>query len=75
MWARNLKLASISFEIETEITMRALQQGLRIIEVPVTYRKRVKTVSKLNGFKAGWRILKTIIRCSLEKQEYKPLIQ
>lgn len=75
VWARNLKLASISFEIETEITVRALQHGLRVIEVPVTYRKRVNTVSKLSGFKAGWRILKTIIRCSIEKQELKPLIE
>ena len=75
VWARNLKLASISFEIETEITVRALQHGLRVIEVPVTYRKRVNTVSKLSGFKAGWRILKTIIRCSVEKQEFKPLIE
>jgi dolichol-phosphate mannosyltransferase len=74
-WARNLKLTSISFEIETEITMRALQHGLRVIEIPVTYRKRVNTVSKLSGFKAGWKILKTIIRCSVEKQEFKPLIE
>ncbi len=75
VWARSLRLASTSFEIETEITMRAIQHGLRIIEVPVTYRKRVNTVSKLSGFRAGWRILKTIIRCSLDRQENKPLIQ
>jgi len=74
-WARSLSLVSTSFEIETEITMKALKHGLRITEIPISYRRRVKTVSKLSGFKAGWRILKTIIRCSLEKQDEKPLVE
>ena len=65
-WARSLNLVSMGFEIETEITMKALRQGLRITEIPISYKKRVNTTSKLRGFKAGWKILKTITRCSLE---------
>jgi glycosyltransferase involved in cell wall biosynthesis len=72
VWARSLSLVSTSFEVETEITMKALKHGLRITEIPISYRKRVKTVSKLSGFRAGWRILKTIIRCSLEKPVKTP---
>jgi dolichol-phosphate mannosyltransferase len=69
VWAKTLKLASTSFEIETEITIKALKHGLRIVDVPISYRKRVNTVSKLNGFRHGWRILKTIVKCSLEKND------
>ena len=59
-----LELSSIGFEIETEITIKALKQGLRILEVPITYARRRGTNSKLNSFKAGSRIIRTIITAS-----------
>jgi dolichol-phosphate mannosyltransferase len=58
---RTLDLSSTGFEIETEITVKALKHGLRILELPITYARRRGTPSKLNSFKAGSRILKTII--------------
>lgn len=73
VWAKTLKLTSTSFEIETEITIKALKHGLRIVDVPISYGKRVNTVSKLNGFQHGWRILKTILKCSLEKNDVELL--
>jgi hypothetical protein len=42
------------------MTIKALKQGLKIKEVPITYRKRRGTPSKLNSFKAGSRILNMI---------------
>ncbi len=60
----SLKLDSTGFEVETEITVKALKQGLIIKEVPITYTKRRDTSSKLNSFKDGSRILKTIIYSS-----------
>ena len=57
----NMDLSSNGFEIETEMTIKALKQGLKIREVPITYMRRRGTPSKLNSFKAGSRILKTII--------------
>ncbi len=57
----SLNLSSKGFEVETEITVQALKSGLRVKEVPITYVRRKGTRSKLNSFKAGSRILKTII--------------
>ena len=57
----SLKLSSEGFEIETEITIKALKQGLRVKEVPITYAKRRGSPSKLSSLKVGSRILKTII--------------
>lgn len=61
MAVKSLNLSSQGFEIETEITVKALKQGLRIKEVPITYTKRRGSPSKLNSFKAGSRILNTIL--------------
>jgi glycosyltransferase involved in cell wall biosynthesis len=55
----NLTLLSKGFEIETEITVKALK--FRIREIPIVYRKRRGTPSKLNFLLDGFTILKTII--------------
>ncbi len=52
-----------------EMQVRAIQCGLQVVEIPVTYRKRIGT-SKISGtFKgtvlAGWKILSTIGRLRL----------
>jgi glycosyltransferase involved in cell wall biosynthesis len=57
----NMNLSSKGFEVETEMTIKALKQGLKIKEVPITYAKRRGSTSKLNSFKAGSKIFKTII--------------
>ena len=64
---KNLRLNSKGFEIETEMTVRALKNGLRVKEVPISYKGRKGTSSKLNGLAAGIRIVRTILRCSFEK--------
>jgi glycosyltransferase involved in cell wall biosynthesis len=66
-WVGSLGLHTKGFEIETEITIRAIKKGMRVKEVPITYRKRNGTPSKLSGFKAGFTIANTILRCSLNK--------
>jgi glycosyltransferase involved in cell wall biosynthesis len=57
----SLSLESKGFEVETEMAVKALKQGLRIVEVPITYGRRRGSPSKLSSFKAGSRILRTII--------------
>jgi dolichol-phosphate mannosyltransferase len=57
-----LTLVSEGFEIETELTVKALKHGLRVREVPIRYLKRRGSPSKLNSFKAGTQILKTIFK-------------
>lgn len=50
-----------------EMQVRALQQGLRVVEVPVSYRVRQAGVNKVSGnlsasLKAGWKIVTTVLR-------------
>ena len=61
----NLRLSSKGFEIETEMTVQALRNGLRVRGVPITYRGRRGPSSKPSGSGAGMSIFKTILRCSL----------
>jgi glycosyltransferase involved in cell wall biosynthesis len=57
----SLDLSSTGFEIETEMTVKALKKGLKIKEVPITYVKRIATKTKLSSIKDGSKIFKTII--------------
>ena len=54
-----------------EMQMRAAQNGLRILEVPVAHRCRTGGVSKVSGtlrgtFVAGWKIITTFARIARE---------
>lgn len=51
------------FEVETELTVHALEQNMPVTEVPTRYAARPDgSKSKLNTWKDGWRILMTIIK-------------
>ena len=59
------------FEIETEMTIHALDKRFRLKEIPVDYRDRPEgSLSKLNTFSDGWKVLFTI--ATLYK-EYRPM--
>jgi glycosyltransferase involved in cell wall biosynthesis len=50
------------FEIETELTVHALQMRMAIAEVDTKYKERPPgSTSKLRTFRDGWRILVTIV--------------
>ncbi len=57
---KNLNLKAQNFEIETEITLRCIRKGIKIIEIPCHYYER-KGETKLNPLKDGFRILKRIL--------------
>ncbi len=62
-FASEVHLISSGFEIETELTIRAMAQNLAFCEVPISYGERVEGgKSKLRTFRDGWRILLTIVR-------------
>ncbi|HEX5126654.1 MAG TPA: glycosyltransferase family 2 protein [Rhodocyclaceae bacterium] len=62
---------SRGFEIETELTVHALELNLPTEEIPAPYKERPEgSASKLRTFRDGFRILLTIVR--LLKNE-KPL--
>lgn len=60
---RSLDLNMPGFEIESEITIESVKKGLRIAEVPITYRPRPRgTKTKLNPLRDGLKIILTIYR-------------
>ncbi|MBN1386195.1 glycosyltransferase [Candidatus Woesearchaeota archaeon] len=61
--AGSLDLRSRGFTIETEMTIKALEKGFRISEIPIRYRKRTgQSTSKLNSFHDARRIISAIVR-------------
>jgi glycosyltransferase involved in cell wall biosynthesis len=61
-YVHSVNLQSEGFEIETELAIEAVTRRLKTLEVSVPYRARIAgTVSKLNAFRDGRRILKTIL--------------
>lgn len=70
-FVKNFPVMSGNFEIETEMTIHALDRRFLLHEVPVAYRDRPQgSVSKLNTFSDGISVLKTIV---LLYKEYRPL--
>ena len=72
MFVKGFPILSKGFEIETEMTIHALDKNLALISVPVGYRDRPEgSVSKLNTFSDGFKVLKTIARLF---KDYKPFM-
>ena len=70
-FVKTFPVLSKGFEIETEMTIHSLDKNFYIKEIPVDYRDRPKgSVSKLNTFSDGFKVLKTIARLF---KEYKPM--
>ena len=59
------------FEIETELSIHAVDKRWRVVNVPIDYRDRPQgSFSKLNTVSDGWKVLRTI--AGLFK-DYRPL--
>lgn len=70
-FVKGFPVLSKGFEIETEMTIHAVDKNFKLIEIPVEYRDRPQgSVSKLNTYSDGFKVLKTI--ATLFK-EYKPM--
>ena len=69
-FVKTFPILSKGFEIETEMSIHALDKNFKLVEIPVQYRDRPEgSVSKLNTFSDGFKVLKTIGRLF---KEYKP---
>jgi glycosyltransferase involved in cell wall biosynthesis len=72
LFLKTLPVLSEGFEVETEMTLHALDKRLKIMEVPIEYRDRPQgSQSKLQTFSDGFLVLRTI--ASLFKN-YKPFV-
>jgi hypothetical protein len=68
---RGLPLFVTGFEVEAELTIKSLEKGFRIVEVPIDLGLRpLGSHSKIRIFRDGFRILATILALF---RDYKPL--
>ena len=71
LFVKSFPILSKGFEIETEMTIHALDKNLLIQSIPVQYRDRPKgSVSKLNTYTDGIKVLLTIFNLY---RDYQPL--
>lgn len=71
-FVKHFPVLSQGFEIETEMTIHALDKNFYLKEIPVQYRDRPEgSVSKLNTYSDGVKVLMTIARLF---REYKPFM-
>ncbi len=70
-FVKSVPLLSEGFEIETEITIQALERGFRVKEIPISYRERpTGSESKIETFKDGFKIVFTIMSIL---RDYRPI--
>jgi hypothetical protein len=67
-----LQMSELTYGWNLEMQIKAAQHRLRILEIPVDYRKRIGGVSKVSGdfkasFRAGVRILAVLFRVGFSR--------
>lgn len=71
-FVKNINITSSGFEVETEMTIKALKHGFVIKEFDIEYRERPEgSHSKLNTFRDGILVLKTIFMIF---KDYRPFL-
>lgn len=68
-----LHMSELTYGWNLEMQIKAIKQNLRVVEIPVDYRKRIGGVSKVSGdlrasAKAAVRILDVLFRVGLSRQ-------
>ena len=71
-FVKSFPIVSKGFEIETEMTIHALDKNMYIVEVPIEYKDRPEgSVSKLNTVQDGIKVMGTIAKLF---RDYKPFV-
>lgn len=71
-FVKNYPILVEGFELETDVSLHALDKRFRILEIPIEYIDRpVGSESKLNTFKDGVKVIFTILRIL---RHYRPLM-
>lgn len=69
-FVKNIPILSSKFEVETEMTLSALDKKFMIKEIPITYKDRPEgSFSKLNTIEDGMKVAKTILKMY---KDYRP---
>ena len=62
-FVKTFPVLSKGFEIETEMTIHAIDKNMGVENIVIEYRDRPEgSESKLNTYSDGFKVLKTIIR-------------
>jgi glycosyltransferase involved in cell wall biosynthesis len=70
-FVKTMPVMSPGFEIETEMTIHALDKGFSIKEIPISYRDRTEgSHSKLNTLSDGTRVLRMLLQLF---RDYRPM--
>lgn len=70
-FVKGFPVLSRGFEIETEMSIHAVDKNLKVREVAIDYRDRPEgSDSKLNTYADGWKVLRTIFRLF---KDYHPM--
>jgi glycosyltransferase involved in cell wall biosynthesis len=72
-----LGMSEMTYGWSTEMLVKALRAGYRIVEVPVDYHRRASGRSKVSGsvggaLRAGWCILATVLRYARWRPAHQP---
>ena len=71
-FVKGFPILSKGFEIETEMTVHAVDKNFKIVEIPILYQNRPSgSFSKLNTYSDGIKVLKTIVTLF---KEYRPTL-
>ncbi len=71
VFVKSFPIMSSGFQVETELTIHALDKKFKLVEVPIDYRDRPEgSESKLNTFSDGFKVIMMIIKMC---KDYKPL--
>lgn len=77
-WSRvlpDLRLESDGFEIETEMNVRALTSGIKVVEIPSFESQRIHGTSNLHAVRDGLRVLRFILKERLTPSQPKPKVK
>ncbi|MDY3919629.1 MAG: glycosyltransferase family 2 protein [Candidatus Limivivens sp.] len=70
-FVKSFPVLSKGFEIETEMSIHAVDKNMHLENVVIEYRDRPQgSQSKLNTYSDGWKVLRTIVRLF---RNYKPM--
>jgi len=70
-FVKSFPALSAGFEIETELSVHAIELRMAVLEIPTAYGGRIEgTTSKLRTYRDGFKILRNV---ALFAQHYRPL--
>jgi glycosyltransferase involved in cell wall biosynthesis len=70
----DIGLTAVGFEVETQLFLRAIRNGLQVDEVPSFESPRRSGTSNLRTFHDGWRVLGTILSERLRRGRPGPVL-